>query len=397
MQAQETEGRIIGIEITTEPSAQILRLFQTLHRELSTPLRDDEHLRNLPHSFALLLLRLPLRRFQLHLLLQYRVPVMHREHFHEQLYVPQLGLQLCRRRALVAVGLQLAELRPNLTCNSLHVNIQSLHLGGCLETDFRAAVLLHTVKVFQKNRLLAFELELLLGSAISVAHHHQHAPQSLGLLMCVLLLNRVTGRPLGESLPVVLFVGVHDRRRIQASAFDLHLVQKMQTHQLAAIVIISLVALDERPTIDITYDRTAISTEDVEAANILPESTYNQRAYGFLSLCEDDRIPDLLAILGPLDLAIHSRCLPRLRVDVVHADSVDLDVRPLRRKEGLVDVFPIPSNRVLLSVELAGLVLLLSEKLLRPTSDGPGVVDPNIVAVPVEGLLDERFRKLLAV
>lgn len=78
--------------------------------------------------------------------------------------------------------------------------------------------------------------------------------------------------------------------------------------------------------------------EQIEAANRLLEGQTDLPTDELLGVVQYDRVPDLLALRVPLDLAIEGRALARLGVRVVRPDGVHLDIGPVGRHEVLVDV-----------------------------------------------------------
>ncbi|KAJ8575995.1 hypothetical protein ON010_g3218 [Phytophthora cinnamomi] len=164
--------------------------------------------------------------------------------------------------------------------------------------------------------------------------------------------------------------------------------------QDAAVVVVLLRVLDEAPAVDVAHVRGVAHPEDVEAADGLLEGAADPVRDLLLLGGQHDRVPDLLAVGIAHHAAVQHGGLARLRVRVVRADRVHLDVGALRGQELLVDVRALAvagAHLVDLRVVLAGAVADLAEEAFAAAAGAHGVVDVDVVVLAVHGLLHERL------
>lgn len=105
------------------------------------------------------------------------------------------------------------------------------------------------------------------------------------------------------------------------------LPQDHVAQNLGAVVVVLVGVLHEAEAVHVAHVGLAIGPEQVESADGLLERQTHLPGDELLGVVEDDRVADLLALAVALHLSVEGRALPGLRVGIVRADGVHLDVR----------------------------------------------------------------------
>ena len=153
-----------------------------------------------------------------------------------------------------------------------------------------------------------------------------------------------------------------------------HGPEEVGADHLSRIVKVLLAVLHKAPPVHIADVGVAVAAEQVEAADLQAEGEDDLASDQLLTHRQDDRVPDFLALLVPLDAAVYDRALARLGVGVVRPHRVNLDVAPAGVEEPLVDVASFPANLVLVRVIGAGFVADFAKEPLAAAAVGCCVI-----------------------
>ena len=154
-----------------------------------------------------------------------------------------------------------------------------------------------------------------------------------------------------------------------------------------------MVALYERPTIDVADVTLPVASEKIETANMLSEDLHDLLRNEFLLRRQEHRVALLLAHLISLNNTIQPRRLSSLGMHVVRPYRINLNIKTISSHEFLVDIVTVGANFVNGLLIQTATVFLLPKQLFPPASIPFRIVDADLVIFGVEGLLNERFLK----